>query len=169
MKLILLLFILFLVPPAEVKAFDEPIAGIALSLEDVNPADKAIAYYSTIYGVDGDLVRAIIGQESNGDIKATGHNKNGSTDHGLMQINSCNHEWLSQELGIADFYNPSQNIQAGTYILSLLTAKYDNYHRVLMAYNMGESRTRQLWRQGIRSSKYSREVIRKYESLKNRL
>lgn len=169
MKIVLFFtFLLMLFPVNKVQAFEEPLAGITMTLDAVKdkPIEKAVAYYSAIYRVDGNLVLAVIDGESEGNPDAINRNKNGSTDHGLMQINSCNHEWLREELGITDFHDPVQNIQAGCYILSLLTAKYDNYHRVLMAYNMGEYRTRQLWRQGIRTSRYSRRVMEKYQKLK---
>jgi len=166
--LILTVFLLILTPPKEAQAFEEPLAGIVVDLDAVKdkPIEKAVAYYSAIYHIDSKLVMAVIDSESEGNPNAVNRNKNGSTDHGLMQINSINHKWLSEELGITDFHDPSQNIQAGCYILSLLTAKYDNYHRVLMSYNMGEGRTRQLWRQGIRTSQYSRKVMKKYQSLR---
>ena len=169
MKIVLFFaFLLMLFPVNKVQAFEEPLAGITMTLDAVKdkPIEKAVAYYSAIYRVDSKLVLAVIDGESEGNPDAINRNKNGSTDHGLMQINSCNHEWLSKELGITDFHDPVQNIQAGTYILSLLTAKYDNYHWVLMAYNMGEKRTRELWRQGIRTSRYSRKIMKKYQSLK---
>ena len=169
MKLVLFyVFLLILFPSDSVLAFEEPLAGITVSLDAVKdkPIEKAVAYYSAIYHIDSKLVMAVIDSESEGNPNAVNRNKNGSTDHGLMQINSINHKWLSEELGITDFHDPSQNIQAGCYILSLLTAKYDNYHRVLMCYNMGESKTRQLWRQGIRTSQYSRKVMKKYQSLR---
>jgi soluble lytic murein transglycosylase-like protein len=166
--LLLTVFLLILMPSKKALAYEEPVAGITVTLDAVKdkPIEKAVAYYSAIYHVDSNLVLAVIDGESEGNPNAINKNRNGSTDHGLMQINSCNHEWLSKELGITDFHDPVQNIQAGTYILSLLTAKYDNYHRVLMAYNMGEKRTRELWRQGIRTSRYSRRVMEKYQRLK---
>lgn len=167
--LILTVFLLILMPSTEVQAFEEqPLAGITVSLEAVKdkPIEKAVAYYSAIYCVDSNLILAIIDGESEGNPDAVNRNKNGSTDHGLMQINSINHEWLREELGITDFHDPVQNIQAGCYILSLLTAKYDDYHRVLMCYNMGERQTRKLWRQGIRTSRYSKKVMSKYKKLK---
>jgi soluble lytic murein transglycosylase-like protein len=165
MKLLLLLIILFLLPPKEVQAFEEPLAGISPYLE-IDSTDLSICYYSTIYRVDAHLVKAIITCESEGNVRALNHNKNGSHDKGLMQINSCNFDWLRKELGITDFYDPRQNIQCGCYILGLLSQKYSNVHRVLMSYNMGEKRTRELRQQGIYSSRYSRKVISKYQKLK---
>ena len=82
-----------------------------------------------------------------------------TNDYGLMQINQKNHEWLSNAVGVTDFLDPYQNIQAGIYILGTLFEKYDDPHKVLMAYNMGESGASKLWDQGIYQSKYSQRVI----------
>jgi soluble lytic murein transglycosylase-like protein len=168
-----LLIVALSIPSSLTYAFEEPVAGMPVSLEkmhsstvDKSDTDQAILIYSALYGVDSDLVKAVIGKESSGDPAAHNRNRNGTHDRGLMQINSCNFEWLSEELGITDFYEPRQNIRAGCYILGLLSKKYDNVHRVLMSYNMGESRTRQLWKQRIYSSRYSREVMSKYRELR---
>lgn len=164
----LMVFLLILIPSKKVLASEKSVAGIDTSLNAVQdkPIERAVAYYSAMYRVDSNLVKAIIDCESEGNPDAVNRNNNGTTDYGLMQINSCNHDWLREELGITDFHDPVQNIKAGTYILSLLTAKYDDYHRVLMCYNMGEKRTKELNRQGIYSSRYSRKVIKRYEELK---
>lgn len=169
MKIVLFFAILLVILPFETaEACEEPVTGISVTLDAVKDklVEKAVAYYSVIYHVDGNLVLAVIDGESEGNPEAYNRNDNGTYDSGLMQINSCNHEWLSEELGITDFYDPEQNIHSGVYMLSLLTAKYDDYHRVLMSYNMGEKQTRKLWSRGIRSSKYSRKVMSKYQKLK---
>ena len=174
------LFLLIITPSATAYAMEQGVAGIARSLdalcgagpealvqEDGNSdINRAIEDYSLLYEVDADLVRAVIYAESDGVITAYNENKNGSADRGLMQINSCNYEWLEGELGITDWYDPRQNIQAGTYMLSLLTDKYGDLHKVLMAYNMGADRMRELWREGITSSNYSRKVVAKFNELK---
>lgn len=167
-EVLALTFLFILVCPQKIRAFEEPVAGINVSLDVVKekPIETAAAFYSAIYRVDCNLVLAVIDSESGGEIQSFNINDNGSHDSGLMQVNSCNHAWLSEELGITDFYDTRQNIQAGTYILSLLTAKYEDYHRVLMSYNMGEYRTGQLWKQGIYSSGYSRKVMETYWNLR---
>lgn len=168
-KLILLTaFFLLLLQPSTAYAYEEPVAGISvvLSQAEQNPIELCVAYYSAIYNVDSNLIQALIGKESQGDINATGHNNNGTHDSGLMQINSGNYEWLEYELGITDFYDPRQNIKCGCYILGLLSSKYDNVHRILMSYNMGETQTRKLWGQGIYSSRYSREVVVRLNKIK---
>lgn len=35
-----------------------------------------------------------------------------------MQINQCNHEWLSSTLGVSNFLDPMENILCGIYIIS---------------------------------------------------
>ena len=118
------------------------------------------------YNVPYDLAIAVIKTESNFNPSLIHKNSNGSRDYGLFQINTINHKWLSEELGITDFLNPYQNIDAGVYMLSQLLKKYDNEHIVLMSYNMGERATKNLVSRGIDSSRYSRKVIETKEELK---
>lgn len=83
-------------------------------------------------------------------------------DHGLMQINKINHEWLSEELGITDWYDVRQNTEAACYILNWLRDNYEECEDVsccLMAYNMGIKNARKLWEQGIYESEYSKKVL----------
>lgn len=119
-------------------------------------------YLSYGYNIDFYLLMALMEQESMYDadtISSTG-------DYGLMQINKCNHEWLSEELGITDFLDPYQNVMAGTYEIHRLFEKYDDTNKVLMAYNMGEGGARKLWNQGIYETNYTRSVAEKYEAMK---
>jgi soluble lytic murein transglycosylase-like protein len=82
-----------------------------------------------------------------------------------MQINKINHEWLTEELGITDFLDPEQNIKGGVYILAYLTEKYDDTHRILMAYNMGERGAREYVAKGHTSSAYSRYIMQLRDKL----
>ena len=119
------------------------------------------------YNVPYDLALGVIKVESNFNPSLIHKNSNGSRDYGLFQINTINHKWLSEELGITDFLNPYQNIDAGVYMLSQLLKKYNNEHIVLMSYNMGERAAKNLVSRGIDSSRYSRKVIETKEELKN--
>ena len=177
MKILLLTFLFTLLMTSQVHA-ETPVAGIAeltpyLSeiepLQDIKDKmliEEAITEYGVKYEVDADLIKAIIFCESDGKITAKNHNKNGTADYGLMQINSCNHEWLKKELGITDFYDIKQNIHCGVFMIADLMSRHDNLHTVLMAYNMGERRTKELHREGVYTSKYSRKVMKAYERLK---
>jgi len=135
------------------------------------PLDKDIQKYlydkCKEYNVPYDLALGVIKVESNFNPSLIHKNSNGSRDYGLFQINTINHKWLSEELGITDFLNQYQNIDAGVYMLSQLLKKYDDEHIVLMSYNMGERATKNLVNRGIYSSRYSRKVIETKEELKN--
>lgn len=173
MKILFMTFVFTLLMTSQAHA-ETPVAGISVtlssqsefpSLEEIK-INNAIEEYSKEYEVDADLIKAIIFCESDGKITAKNHNKNGTTDYGLMQINSCNHEWLKKELGITDFYDINQNIHCGVFMLADLMDRHTDLHTVLMAYNMGEKRTRELHREGVYTSKYSRKVMGVYEKLK---
>ena len=116
-------------------------------------------YLSTAYDIDYSLVLAMISTESS----FTPDSISSTNDYGLMQINACNHEWLTEELGITDFLDPYENIKAGLFVLRGLFEKYDSTSKVLMAYNMGESGASKLWDQGIFESNYSKSVLQKQE------
>ena len=111
------------------------------------------------YGIEEhyELVYAIIKQESQFNAAAI----SASNDWGLMQINACNHEWLSKELGIVDFLDPYENVHGGIHIIASLLHKYD-VPDALMAYNMGEGNAAKLWRRGIHSTTYTDRVLDYY-------
>ena len=109
------------------------------------------------YSIDFHFVMGLIQQESTFRINVMSK----TNDYGLMQINTINHEWLSEKLGITDFLDPYQNTRAGIYILRTLFEKYDDPAQVLMAYNMGETGAKRLWEQGIYETAYSNSVLEK--------
>lgn len=78
-----------------------------------------------------------------------------TNDYGLMQINTCNHNWLSKKLGSDDFLDPYVSIEAGVYMMSNYLEKYNDAHKALVCYNSGESKVRK----GTYSTKYSKCVI----------
>lgn len=128
------------------------------------PLDENLQEYvywmADAYDVDFAFLMALIRSESNFNADAV----SATNDYGLMQINQKNHEWLSEAVGVTDFLDPYQNIQAGVYILYNLFERYDDPHMVLMAYNMGESGASKLWDQGIYQSNYSNRVLEYQES-----
>lgn len=117
-------------------------------------------YLSAAYDIDYTLVLAIISKES----AFMPDGISSTNDYGLMQINACNHEWLTEELGITDFIDPYENIKAGLFILRGLFEKYDSTSKVLMTYNMGENGASKLWEQGIFESNYSKDVLQRQET-----
>lgn len=91
----------------------------------------------------------------------------GTNDYGLMQINSVNHEWLSEEYGITDFLDPYQNVFCGITIIAGHLEKTDgDITKALMRYNCGPTGAWRLWDKGIYSTSYTEKIegrMPKYE------
>lgn len=132
------------------------------------PLDDGLQRYireeCEVQGVPFEIALALIQKESS--CRESVISKTG--DYGLMQVNECNHEWLSEELGITDILDPEQNVRAGIYILGQAFQKYDDPHQALMAYNMGDAGMREVWEQGQHSSAYSRSVLEIAEELQRK-
>ena len=107
------------------------------------------------YGLDFPFVMSVIYHES-----SFRPNADSGSSVGLMQINRINHEWLSEELGLTDFFDPEQNVTAGLYMLRDLFDKYENPRLALMAYNMGETGAKRLWKKGVYTTDYAENILR---------
>ena len=143
----------------EVRASSIPIYNIPLSKELQEYTYSMCEYY--LIPEHYELVLAIMWQESHfkSDLVSS------TNDYGIMQINKCNHEWLSEQLGINNYVDAKQNIEAGTYLISKLLIKYEDENKALMAYNMGEAGARSVWSAGNYTSSYSRDVVAKREAI----
>lgn len=106
------------------------------------------------YNIDFAFTMAVIFKES-----SFRPNADSGSSVGLMQINRINHKWLSEELGLTDFFDPEQNVEAGLFMLRQLFEKYEDPALVLMAYNMGETGAKRLWNKGIYSTDYVETVF----------
>lgn len=112
-------------------------------------------------GVPVSLVIAMIDHESSFNPETVSE----TNDYGLMQINEINHGWLEKEYRSADMLDSYQNVFCGIKILSRYIEVYgDDYHKVLMAYNMGDYGAQKAWNNGITSSSYSKTVIKLMET-----
>lgn len=87
-------------------------------------------------GVDPNIVKAIIVEESGGNPNAVGDN---GESIGLMQIQPKHHQKRMEELGIVNLYDPQENVILGCAILSDLYDKYRNYEDALSVYNSGNT------------------------------
>ncbi|MFI3236785.1 MAG: transglycosylase SLT domain-containing protein [Lachnospiraceae bacterium] len=132
-----------------------------LDVELDDSIQEYIYYMADCYDIDFEFIMAVIQYESGfkEDVISS------TNDYGLMQINECNHEWLSETLGVTDYLDPYQNVDAGLYILNDLMNKYDDPNEVLMCYNMGERGASNLWKNGVYSTKYSTNIIEIYQTL----
>lgn len=154
------------VPTAEATPTQEPTPepNPTVRIYDIPLSEDLQAFTFNLceeYGVDYEMVLAIMDKES--DYTASAISK--SSDYGIMQINKINHKWLTEELEVTDFLDPEQNIRCGIYMLADLMKKYDDPHRVLMAYNMGERGAREYVAKGNTSSAYSRYIMQLRDKL----
>ena len=102
--------------------------------EDINKRiDNAISMSSKKYGVDENLIRAIIKVESNFNPNC----ESSAGAKGLMQLMPEN----CRDLGVSDPFNIEQNIDGGTRHIKEYLDKYNgDVEMALMAYNGGPTR-----------------------------
>lgn len=93
---------------------------------------------SRLYGIPVQVLKAVAKTESGLNHKAINRNDNGTTDIGLMQINSS---WLPdlKKRGIEenDLYNPCINLKTGAWILSNNAKNFGWNWEAIGAYNVG--------------------------------
>lgn len=91
---------------------------------------EAVNNASRKYGVDGSLINAVIKQESNFDNSSVSQ----AGAQGLMQLMPG----TAKELGVANSFNESENVNGGTkYLKSLLNMYGNSKELALAAYNAG--------------------------------
>ncbi|MEI7844148.1 MAG: lytic transglycosylase domain-containing protein [Gallionellaceae bacterium] len=115
------------------------------------------------YSIDQTLLIAIAKAESSLKSNVVGPpNQDGSSDYGMMQINSS-HLPLLRKAGFTkqDLFNPCVNIHIGAYILSKFIKKHGNTWRAVGAYNAGSKADREAAR-----ASYVKRVKPIYEKIK---
>jgi soluble lytic murein transglycosylase-like protein len=86
------------------------------------------------YGVPPNIALGVAAHESGFNPNATNLNTNGTTDYGVMQLNSS----TVQTLGISDPLDPQTNINAGVQLLGQYLQQYGgNTSQALQAYASG--------------------------------
>ena len=116
------------------------------------------------YSVPVEVVIALIKTESNYNPDAVGS----AGEQGYMQIHPINFKELSEKFGVTDFLDSEQNILCGVYMLSELYNKYSTMTEVLMCYNCGERKAKELWTEGIVSTTYTVTIDATINSLELR-
>ncbi len=118
--------------------------------------DAIIAEASAEYGVDPELVRAVIRAESRFDPTA----ESGAGAKGLMQLMPI----LSKELGVQDPFDPRENVFGGVKYLSRLLDRHDgDVTLALASYNAGPRNVDRY--KGVPPFKETRGYVRKIRGM----
>ncbi len=129
------------------------------------PLDEDLQLYiyelSERYGLEPELILAVIGQESNYKADVIGDNGN---SYGLMQVQPAHHGGRMNQYNVTDLLNPYENVLIGTDYLAECIAK-GGIEWGLMAYNGGASYANEMTEQGV-ISEYAESVIMLAELLK---
>lgn len=110
------------------------VSNIQIDVKGIS--NEMIDDIATRSGVDPNIVKAIIKEESGGNPNAVGDN---GESIGLMQIQPKHHKKRMEELGIVSLFDPQENVILGCSILSDLYDKYGNYEDALSVYNSGNA------------------------------
>lgn len=113
--------------PQPLPEYDSPSAGLPSGSQWLEPI---IAKASRHYGVDTGLIKAVIKAESDFNPRAV----SSAGARGLMQLMPA----TARGLGVSDFFDPEQNVMAGTRFLRDLLKRYNgDLDSTLAAYNWG--------------------------------
>jgi soluble lytic murein transglycosylase-like protein len=151
-----------LAAPSQVLKLKPLQAGVAVTMKDFVAvrADKAyedlIQEAGSTYGVDPDLIRAVMRTESAFD--PTVVSPVGAM--GLMQLMPE----VAQEFDVTDPFDPRQNIMAGTRLLRRLLNSHDgNIALTLASYNAGPGNVKKY--RGVPPFRETRNYVKKIQTL----
>jgi len=117
-------------PGSEAPQHSIAVEGAGESLPVNAGTEAIIEKASRRYGVDGELIKAVIKAESNFNPRAV----SSAGAQGLMQLMPA----TARGLGVSDAFDPEQNIMAGTRFLKDMLRRYHgNLDEALAAYNWG--------------------------------
>ena len=126
--------------------------------------DQIVNKIAGTYGVNPNLVHAIIARESEGNPRMFTSDNYGGT-YGLMQVTKDQFNKLGKR---ANIYNPAANIEAGVKELSTYIKKYNgNMEYALAAYNWSEPHVDQLIKSGWNVQKLPKLTQNYISSMKN--
>ena len=133
--------------------------SVMMSTSEVKAMIKEVA---NEIGLDWRVLEGLVYAESSFNPNLTSST---GRHHGLTQVSEQNYDNLTKTLGLVPsngtkYFDPYSNLKCGAYILQCTLIKYQDYHKALVIYNMGEGGAK-----GISSSAYSRKIMNYAENL----
>lgn len=145
------------VSPPPTRPKDPPKAS---SDKRLRPYESTIRAASRVFGIDANLLRAVILHESSGNPKAV----SSKGAKGLMQLMDA----TAVELGVSNPFDPVQNIFGGARLLTnLLKAFEGDLELALASYNAGQGAVRKYG--GVPPYEETREYVKKVSGTLQRL
>ena len=136
---------------AALLAWTPPVAASGPALQRPLPVPECFELDARRHGLGVPLLRAVAEQESGLDPRAQNRNRDGSSDTGLMQINS---RWLPtlarHGIRAEDLWDPCTNVLIGAWILGRNFHAMGRTTRALGAYNAAHPERRE---------RYARQVL----------
>lgn len=113
------------------------LGAVRVTSDSLEPMVNSIA---SQFGMDPDLIKGIIKQESNWDVNASRYEAHiNDSSWGLMQVLLKTGKWVlgNDQLTIPQLISPETNITIGTKYIASLLKQYGNIRDALAAYNAG--------------------------------
>ncbi|MBN3806983.1 lytic transglycosylase domain-containing protein [Paraburkholderia sp. Ac-20336] len=134
------------------RALQLALLSVLASSPEARAAPDCFASAASYQHVSPLVLRAIAWQESHGKATAIHRNTNGSTDYGMMQINSVHlptlaHYGVSQQ----DLMNPCSSVYVAAWRLHKMMVKYGNTWAAVGAYHSETPAERDRYAHSIKS------------------
>ncbi len=141
-----------------------PVTAFAKTEVDVpqNVAEAA-NYYGGMYGIDTELILALIFTESSYDRKV----ENG-VHKGLMQVNEKLHAGIIKDKGVTDIYDVDSNINIGCKVLYDIMEDDKDIYSALMKYNGDTAGLKKYQKTGT-PSYYASSIVKLQEKLEKEI
>lgn len=175
--------LIILIVVVVIAVLQRSINELAIKIMYKKEYSEYVTQYSEEYGVDEDLIYAIIKAESNFDPEAVSR----SNAQGLMQLMYSTAQEIANknkiELTEENIFNPGININLGTIYISNLLEKYDCIEVALAAYNAGSGTVDKWIKNGVikadgtdienipykETNTYVRKIMRDYKIYKEKV